>query len=149
MSWLPTDYKMHDSTPFMLKTSYQPGSQEEMKELMLLIKKSKLQPRLEIDDPIFEEYLFKTDGIAYKRVAEHIISDINLSLKRNFSAKGPFNNIGATEHFLKFIYHKNKWKKTKKYFSSKDIKDYIYKCQKILQKDFKFNISIMNLKTLN
>ena len=148
MSWLPTDYKMHDSTPFMLKTSYQPNSQEEMKELILLIKKSKLKPRLEIDDPIFEEYLFKTDGIAYKRVAEHIMSDINPSLKRNFSSKGPFNNISATEHFLKFIYHKHKWKRTKKYFSSKDIKNYIDKCQRILQNDFKFNISNNEFKNI-
>ncbi len=148
MSWFPMDSKVHDSTRFMKKTSYQPNTEDEMIELVELINNRQLTPKLDSNNNIFEEFLYKLDGISYKRITDHIARDFISNSNKNFTFDGPFNDLNKTEHYLKFIINKKKWTKSKKYFSANDIKEYINTQKAILNKNVNFEIVNNEFKNL-
>tara|TARA_B100001250_G_scaffold216563_1_gene185827 strand:+ start:1702 stop:3003 length:1302 start_codon:yes stop_codon:yes gene_type:complete len=122
LAWFPVNHKLHGSTPFMEKISYQPSNMIEMKNLIDEIYTTGLKPKTNIKDKIFEEYLYKLDGKSHVRIANEILLQLNnkkkLPMKRFIK---PFNNIKSIENSIKFRYAKKQWLKSAKKFEVGDI----------------------------
>tara|TARA_B100000035_G_scaffold84000_3_gene70573 strand:- start:12947 stop:14233 length:1287 start_codon:yes stop_codon:yes gene_type:complete len=127
LSWFPKNKRLHDSTEFMKRTSYQPSNKYELKEIIQEVRKGNLQPKLKIDDKIFEQYFYRIDGLASKRIAEHILNNTTHKVNQYKNPEIIFNNLNKLNELVKHKIAVNRWKKTKKYFGISEIQDSIKK----------------------
>jgi surface carbohydrate biosynthesis protein len=141
LDWFPIFQRLHSSTRFMEKISYQPSSLTELKDLKDQISDSRLKPKLNLDDRIFEEFFYKIDGKSHELISEKILEINNKINKKNIiNFPQPFNNLRSPEFAIKFMYTKKKWAKSGKKYGVSEISSTINYLNKLLGSNEKFNI---------
>ena len=76
---------------------------------------------------IFEQYFYRIDGLASKRIAEHILNNTTHKVNQYKNPEIIFNNLKKLNELVKHKIAVNRWKKTKKYFGISEIQDSIKK----------------------